>query len=306
MSVSHTTPSLTFDSIVAQMAFLHESEWAQLGHCNPERVATCIVPARWALWAACATLVGVTRTTISLAVIIIELYGLWNCPETWSDSQRRTGTLSESLPIMLVTLFAKITADAFSTHSIYDLVIANNELPYLEESCELGELDPAEIADLRAPVVIVNEDHTVGSLRDLVTRFEGQVAGFPVLRRSPDGYGDRPIGYIAIQDLALGLSSLGSDPSTPCTFRQPDAAENFGLPTPTSGNVGLMMNCSPMLVTMRSPVELLQELFSKLGIRCCIVTDDQGCYMGVIEKDRWVSYVHWVGSKQTLPFGSEL
>jgi hypothetical protein len=100
---------------------------------------------------------------------------------------------------MVVTLFAKIVADAFDKLSIYDLVIKTNGLPYLEESSDLGDLQPAEIADAHAPVILVDDAHTIGSLQSLLARNEGRVAGFPVLRHSPDG--KRIVGYIAVQDL---------------------------------------------------------------------------------------------------------
>jgi len=56
---------------------------------------------------AAATLAGVTRTTVSLAVIILEL----------------TATLNYVVPVMLGVLVAKTVADAIEKKGIYDLVI---------------------------------------------------------------------------------------------------------------------------------------------------------------------------------------
>jgi chloride channel 3/4/5 len=56
---------------------------------------------------AAATLAGVTRTTVSLAVIVLEL----------------TNTLDYVVPIMLAVLVAKTVADALEKKGIYDLVI---------------------------------------------------------------------------------------------------------------------------------------------------------------------------------------
>lgn len=56
---------------------------------------------------AAATLAGVTRTTVSLAVIVIEL----------------TGTLNYVVPVMLAVLVAKTVADGLEKRGIYDLVI---------------------------------------------------------------------------------------------------------------------------------------------------------------------------------------
>jgi chloride channel 3/4/5 len=56
---------------------------------------------------AAATLAGVTRTTVSLAVIVMEL----------------TNTLNYVVPVMLAVLVAKTVADGLEKKGIYDLVI---------------------------------------------------------------------------------------------------------------------------------------------------------------------------------------
>lgn len=56
---------------------------------------------------AAATLAGVTRTTVSLAVIMFEL----------------TSTLNYVVPVMLGVLIAKTVADGLERKGIYDLVI---------------------------------------------------------------------------------------------------------------------------------------------------------------------------------------
>ena len=56
---------------------------------------------------AAATLAGVTRTTVSLAVIVLEL----------------TNTLNYVVPVMLGVLIAKTVADGLEKKGIYDLVI---------------------------------------------------------------------------------------------------------------------------------------------------------------------------------------
>lgn len=56
---------------------------------------------------AAATLAGVTRTAVSLAVIMFEL----------------TSTLNYVVPVMLGVLIAKTVADGLEKKGIYDLVI---------------------------------------------------------------------------------------------------------------------------------------------------------------------------------------
>jgi H+/Cl- antiporter ClcA len=63
---------------------------------------------------AAATLAGVTRTTVSLVVIMIEL----------------TGSLNYVVPIMMAVLLAKTTADLLERKGIYDLVIERVISPF--------------------------------------------------------------------------------------------------------------------------------------------------------------------------------
>jgi chloride channel 3/4/5 len=67
----------------------------------------CVIPGLYAMVGAAATLSGVTRTTVSLAVIMFEL----------------TDTLTYAVPVMLAVLVAKTVADALEPKGIYDLVI---------------------------------------------------------------------------------------------------------------------------------------------------------------------------------------
>jgi chloride channel 3/4/5 len=64
---------------------------------------SCVTPGVYALIAAAATMCGVTRLSVALAVIMFEL----------------TGSLDYVLPFSLAILFAKWTADAIEPLSIY-------------------------------------------------------------------------------------------------------------------------------------------------------------------------------------------
>jgi chloride channel 3/4/5 len=67
----------------------------------------CVIPGLYAMVGAAAALSGVTRTTVSLAVIMFEL----------------TDTLTYAGPVMLAVLVAKTVADALEPKGIYELVI---------------------------------------------------------------------------------------------------------------------------------------------------------------------------------------
>jgi chloride channel 3/4/5 len=88
----------------------------------------CIIPGVWAMVGAASALAGVTRTTVSLAVIMLyvgsafSLKGLqkliWRISLQTSTFSELTGTLSYTVPVMLGILVAKTVADAIEPRSI--------------------------------------------------------------------------------------------------------------------------------------------------------------------------------------------
>lgn len=83
------------------------SQWthpeARLFQWCSDAETACIVPGVYAMVGAAATLSGVTRTTVSLVVIMFEL----------------TGTLTYSVPVMLAVLVARTVADGLEQKGIY-------------------------------------------------------------------------------------------------------------------------------------------------------------------------------------------
>lgn len=99
----------------------------------------CVVPGIYAMVGAAATLAGVTRTTVSLAVIMFEL----------------TGTLNYVAPVMLAVLVAKTVADSLEKRGIYELVIELKKLPYLSNKEEYlwgGRLVSEVVSSASSPV----------------------------------------------------------------------------------------------------------------------------------------------------------
>ncbi|KAI5476133.1 voltage-gated chloride channel [Pseudohyphozyma bogoriensis] len=248
---------------------------------------SCVLPG-----VAVGTLAGVTRTTVSLAVIMFEL----------------TGTLSYSVPVMLSILLAKTVGDAIEPRSIYDLVIELSDLPYLEAKMEyVHESTPGEVLDDEAPFISLDEDNTVHSLRMKLARLysDGSGGGFPIVGK--DGEGSRVYGYIAAKELEHGLTSAGlSSPNTPCTFRVSESIRS-GQPLPASRGTSpnghdfsWLTDIAPVTVNVRSPMEYLHEMYVKLGVRYILVTDERGLYLGVIEKNRWLKYLEFVEKVQKL------
>lgn len=82
------------------MRFPHFGLWSRCAAFGP---GTCIQPGVYGLVAAGSTMCGVTRLSVTLAVILFEL----------------TGSLDYVLPFSLAILVAKWTADAIEPNSVY-------------------------------------------------------------------------------------------------------------------------------------------------------------------------------------------
>ncbi|ORY75039.1 chloride channel [Leucosporidium creatinivorum] len=251
---------------------------------------SCVLPGVWAMIGAAATLAGVTRTTVSLAVIMFEL----------------TGSLTYTVPVMLGVLTAKTVADAIEPRSIYDLVIEIADLPYLDAKLEyIHASTPGDILDARAPIISLDSPNTIDSLRAKLASLysDGTGCGFPIVAQE-EGGGLRMYGYLASKELEHGLAQAtrlgGVKGETPCTFRTASAVrmgvstEQSRAQTPSGYDLSWLVDSAPIAVSLRSPMELCHEMFGKLGVRYLVVQDEKGLYRGVIEKVRYLKYLGWL------------
>jgi len=89
---------------IVQLLALKYADSGFFGSCDPSGTPeSCVVPGVYAMVAAGATMTGVTRLTVTLAVILFEL----------------TGSLDHVLPFAIGILVSKWTADALEPLSIY-------------------------------------------------------------------------------------------------------------------------------------------------------------------------------------------
>ncbi|KAL1411308.1 hypothetical protein Q8F55_002259 [Vanrija albida] len=272
----------------------------------------CVVPGIYAMVGAAATLAGVTRTTVSLAVIVFEL----------------TGTLNYVVPVMLAILVAKTTADAIEKRGIYELVIELKKLPYLSNKEEYlwGSALVSEVVsggcvasadnqmDRDAPTLRADKPHTVreltGKLLELV-RLGYADAGFPVLVKEPaiDREGRptsvlRVLGFLGINEVEHALTALADEPDASINLMPDDTVSmprssmlsifSFRESSDGRGNpydLSQYLDRAPITVQVHSPLELVQELFIKLGARQIIVADARGQYRGALYKKQWIAFL---------------
>ncbi|KAF2856235.1 chloride channel-like protein 3 [Plenodomus tracheiphilus IPT5] len=253
-----------------------------------------ISPGNFAMVGAAAFLAGVSRMTISLAVIMFEL----------------TGQLSYVVPHMLAILVAKWVADAISSEGVYDL--AQNVLghPFLDPDTAIGIVRKRKMcAEVLIPPKRTMDEITVqvpetnkvpyalleqklGYLRQ-----RGLMDAGLVLVQS-HGSSSIPIlqGYISQSELEFGLTKLV--PSA--THAQPDfdirllGPEIDDAASPESLEIDLtpFVDRTPLSICAKAPLEYAVEMFSKLGLRyLCVTEEGTGALVGVIIKKRLVGFL---------------
>ncbi|KAF9529368.1 clc channel [Crepidotus variabilis] len=254
--------------------------------------ADCIVPGLYAMVGAAAALSGVTRTTVSLAVIMFEL----------------TDTLTYAVPVMLSVLVAKTVADALEPKGIYDLCIELSELPYLDTKHEYlwGNTLISDVMQRDVDVIRLDRKNTAKSLKaQLVNLTSSGIddIGFPILRRDINDDGMRMVGYIGVNELEHALTLVPEDTDDVVHFHTAyshylasssisslqDASQPLVRSDPFDFTA--YMDQAPLTMANNSPMELVHQIFAKLGARYIVITDTDGLYEGVIEKKTWLAFL---------------
>jgi chloride channel 3/4/5 len=273
------------------------------GHCDPlGPPEDCVVPGVYAMVAAGATMCGVTRLSVTLAVILFEL----------------TGSLDHVLPFSIGILVSKWTADFIEPRSIYDVLTDMNAYPYLDNrhrpifTSELGELLPSG-GPRKERLIDISESPLVPAteLREKLEDLHGAGeldGGLPIVR---DGI---LVGLIPAPDLEFALDGLDNEENSLCFMAATDSRfhENVSYDddedeAPPDENTRLLgrstrrtnesdptdftpcIDPSPVALDVHSPMDLVYECFVKLGLRyMCVLKDGQ--YAGMLHKKGFVRY----------------
>lgn len=260
-------------------------------------LASSISPGIFAMVGAGAFLAGVSRMTISLAVIMFEL----------------TGELEFVVPNMIGIMIAKWVADALEKESVYDLAQTVLGHPFLdlEQSMKLvyrkqhlvEELIPPEqtmqqITVDVSPSGFVQYGILAKKLEQLKLR--GLMdAGLVLVQRG------LLVGYLAESELEYGLNVLGQDLSDSAQVQLADTSSDTGMqrdfPRQSAEEIlianqkldmSMFVDRTPLTVSSAAPMEYAVEMFGKLGLRYIITTSQStGKVNGVIIKKRMVSWI---------------
>ncbi|KAJ5234780.1 uncharacterized protein N7469_003948 [Penicillium citrinum] len=247
--------------------------------CDISGMESCVTPGVYALVAAGSTMCGVTRLSVTLAVILFEL----------------TGSLDHVLPFSVAILCAKWTADAIEPRSIYDFLTDMNAYPFLDN--KLQPISDAELGDIVRPsrkkrIIDISGSPFVpaselrSKLEDLLMAGELD-SGLPILR---DGV---LTGLIPAPDLEFALDSLGEDEDHTICLMSMDSSiaiydsENEDL---LQDDFTRYIDPSPIALDAHSPIDLVYQCFAKLGLRyLCVLQNGQ--YIGLVHKKSFVKYM---------------
>ena len=220
----------------------------------------CIVPGVYAVIGAASVLTGVTRMTITTAVIMFEI----------------TGELSNILPLMLAVMISKFIGDSISPVSISEGLIRLKGFPFLSQTQDYQFFSNASnlmthVADLN---IISATDCTVQAIDSLLSQ---GFSGFPIVNNNRDLI---LLGYISSDELSYALSRARScknvSPNDYCSFVSENISSN-------AVSFHSYADKCPIMVSEKISGEVVIELFRKLGVRYIVVAD-QGVLRGLITK----------------------
>ncbi|KAG2148738.1 chloride channel [Suillus bovinus] len=253
--------------------------------CDPN--VPCITPGTYAFLGAAAALSGVMRITVTVVVIMFEL----------------TGALTYILPTMIVILVTKAVGDFLGTRGIADEAIRFNGYPILENEDHGVNVSVSEVMKKDLDILFAS-GMLVSDIERLLA--STNVKGFPIVASESS---QTLVGYMGRTELRYVLDKAQNvgdiSPSTPCAFnREASDQEDFVLSDMTSGSaLGVeedvatelietsatidvlklwpWVNQTPLTVSPRLPLEIVTQLFKRMGPRVILV-EEHGLLKGLV------------------------
>jgi chloride channel 3/4/5 len=250
---------------------------------------TSISPGIFAMVGAAAFLAGVSRMTISLAVIMFEL----------------TGQLEYIVPHMIAILVAKWVADAISEEGVYDLAQTVLGHPFLDSELAVEVVRRRKmLAEVLIPpkqtmdeiTVIVPDENTVPYtlLAEKLAQLKSRGlmdAGLVLVQTHPPSTTPILQGYISQTELDFSLSNLLPHQHTSNLPIRLLGDATSTAPSPSTLEVDLtpFVDRTPLTICAKAPLEYAVEMFGKLGLRyLCVTEEGSGRLVGVVLKKRLV------------------
>jgi chloride channel 3/4/5 len=199
-----------------------------------------------------------------------------------------TGSLKHVVPLMIAIMVSKWSSDALERDSIYDTCIKLLNYPYLDhKKTQLitASLDTA--MEVSVPIMQMDKEYTFYELElkleDLKLRFPNGDGGFPVLT------GDDILkGYIGISDLEHALYIIQKNRID--WEYLPIVIPHLYTSDREVFDISSWMDRSPVMVTSDCSLELVLELFMKLGIKTLMIVDS-GKFAGLLHKKQLLGFL---------------
>ncbi|KAF5005096.1 hypothetical protein FDECE_8416 [Fusarium decemcellulare] len=242
------------------------------------QVVPDISPGVFAMVGSAAFLAGVSRMTVSLAVIMFEL----------------TGEVNFIPPSIIAILTAKWVADSISADGVYDLAQHLQGHPFLDAEqalskvSEFRDCEGSAAVDLLVPPQKIMEEMTVSigpnyrvrpsTLRTKLTCLRGRgVSDAGLVFVNDQG---RCYGYMSQHDLEHLLQMM-----------ETEGWEETTEVSLLEGTLSKCIDTRPLSVLAKAPLEYAVELFGKLGVRYLIVVEEETArVVGVVVKKRLLSF----------------
>lgn len=174
---------------------------------------------------------------------------------------------------MVTVSVAKYIADLYDKDGIYDKLIRLNHYPFLDPRQEflssrfttVQTMTPADLLH----VIDASKDNSVADIHSFLSK--SLVKGFPIVDSVENMV---LVGYIGRAELKYALDNIPD--STNCVFSNE-------IPLRGGFDLSPWTDQTPFTVHPQFPIEMVNEVFRKMGFRICFVTFD-GKLLGLITK----------------------
>ena len=198
-----------------------------------------------------------------------------------------TGSLKYVVPLMISIMISKWVSDAIERDSIYDTCIRLLEYPYLHhKKPQLINISLSTVMEVSVPIIQMGKIYSFYELelklKDLKYRFPSEDGGFPIIQD------DLFKGYICQSDLEHALYMIRQE-NNDWVYQRISVSN--GCPSDKQVfDLSSWMDESPLMVSSASSLELVLELFVKLGIKTLVIVDS-GKFAGLIHKKQLLGYL---------------
>lgn len=246
-----------------------------------------ISPGIFAMVGAAAFLAGVSRMTVSLAVIMFEL----------------TGEVNFIPPFMVAILTSKWVADSISGDSVYDLSQHLLGHPFLDAEHSLAKVREAgggTVEDLIPPKSTMEEITVHMGPDGIIGR---QVLRKKLTQLKARGLMDAGLVLVNAQGLCHGyLPEAELEYALTLKEHAEEATEDgtgYGDEVDLiRGPISDFLNRTPLTIPSTAPVEYAVEMFGKLGLRYLVVVEQESArVLGLVIKKRLVKYLDGLKGK---------